>query len=396
MQVFKAYFKVMRGSSVSLAISLGVFLGLAVLFSFIIPKTLPGGFEQVKTPIAVINRDGESDLTQGLIDYLSRISRLIPYPDDEEKLQDALFYRNVEYILIIPPGFSEAFMSGENPIIQKVTVPGSTSGFYVDTGIDRFLNTVRLYKLYSGTDDEAELIEAAMADLAINTPVKMKSSVRNNSTPEPYSYYYAYCAYALIAMIMTGVSSVMITFNQPDLRMRNLCSPLSKRNMGLQIAAGHGVFALGCWGLLILGSIVLYGKDLLLSGLTGLYSLNTLAFAIVCTGIGFLLSGFVKSHGAQAGAINVIALGMSFFGGVFVPQEIMSKQVLGVAKFLPSYWFIKANDAIGQITGFNASSLRPIYSSILMQLGFAAAIFLMALFFNGGHFSFLQNKKCMD
>ena len=383
MQVFKTYFKVMRSSSMALAINLGIFLGLAILFSVAIPKTSPGGFEQVKAKIAVINRDGNRRLAQGLTDYLSHTSHLVAYPDDEEGLQDALFYRDVEYIVIIPSGFSEAFMSNVDPIIQKVTVPHSTSGFYADININRFLNTIRLHKLHGGMDDEAELIKAAKADLIVDTPITIKSFGRNNNTPQPYSYYYAYCAYALIAMIMTGVSSVMITFNQPDLYMRNICAPLTKRNMGLQLIAGHGVFALGCWGLLILGSIILHGKDLILSGLIGLYSLNTLVFAIVCTGISFLLGGSVKSHSAQAGAINVIALGMSFLGGVFVPQEIMGTQVLKVAKFLPSYWFIKANDAIGQIVEFNANSLllRPIYSSILIQLGFALVIFLGALFF---------------
>ncbi len=381
MQVFKAYFKVMRGSAISLAISLSVFMGLAVLFSFIAPKTAISSFEPTKIPVAVINRDGDAELAQGLVDYLAGTGRLVSYPDDEERLQDALFYRKVDYIAIIPSGFSDAFMSGEDCAIRKVIVPDSTSSYYVDMNIDRFLNTVRLHRLHSGEKDEVQLVAAAMADLAPDTPVTMISSgSTNNGYRQPYSYYYAYCAYALLAMIMTGVSSIMIAFNEKDLYMRNLCAPLPKRSMRLQLAAGHGVFALGCWGLLVLGSLILHGKSLLSSGLTGLYALNTLAFAVVCAGIGFLVGSSVKSYGAQAGAMNVIALGMSFLGGVFVPQSIMSKQVLAVAKFLPSYWFIRANDAIGGLSRFTGDSLRPIYGSILIQLGFAIAIFSVTLF----------------
>jgi ABC-2 type transport system permease protein len=380
MQVFKAYFKVMRGSAISLAISLSVFMGLAVLFSFIAPKTAISSFEPTKIPVAVINRDGDAELAQGLVDYLAGTGRLVSYPDDEERLQDALFYRKVEYIAIIPSGFSDAFMSGEDCAIRKVIVPDSTSSYYVDMSIDKFLNTVRLHRLYGGEKDEVQLVAAAMADLAVDTPVTMRSSGRVHDSPEPYSYYYAYCAYALLAMIMTGVSSIMIAFNEKDLYMRNLCAPLPKRSMRLQLAAGHGVFALGCWGILVLGSIILHGKSLLSSGLTGLYALNTLAFAVVCAGIGFLVGSSVKSYGAQAGAMNVIAMGMSFLGGVFVPQSIMSKQVLAVAKFLPSYWFILANDAIGGLSRFTGDSLRPIYGSILIQLGFAIAIFSVTLF----------------
>jgi ABC-2 type transport system permease protein len=380
MQVFRAYFKVMRGSAVSLTISLSVFVGLAVLFSFIAPKTSIADFEPTRTPVAVINRDGDAELAQGLVDYLARTSRLVQYPDDEEKLQDALFYRKVEYIAIIPSGFSDAFMSGGDCTIGKVIVPDSTSSYYVDMSIDKFLNTVRLHRLYGGEEFQAQLVAAAMADLAIDTPVAMRSFGRTHGSHEPYSYYYAYCAYALLAMIMTGVSSIMIAFNEPDLYMRNLCAPLPKRSMSLQLAAGHGVFALGCWGILVFGSIILHGKSLLPSGLVGLYSLNTLAFAVVCAGIGFLVGSSVKSYGAQAGAINVIAMGMSFLGGVFVPQSIMSKQVLAVAKFLPSYWFIRANDAISELSRFTGDSLRPIYGCILIQLGFAVAVFSVTLF----------------
>jgi ABC-2 type transport system permease protein len=321
MQVFKAYFKVMRGSAVSLTISLSVFLGLAVLFSFIAPRATVSDFESTRTPVAMINRDGDAELAQGLVDYLARTSRLVPYPDDEEGLQDALFYRKVEYIAIIPSGFSDAFMSGEDCAIRKVIVPNSTSSHYVDMSIDRFLNTVRLHRTYGTEESQVKLVEAAMADLDIDTPVTQKTFGGANGYRQPYSYYYAYSAYALLAMIMTGVSSIMIVFNKHDLYLRNLCAPLPKRSMSLQLAAGHGVFAFACWGILVLGSFVMHGKSLLPSGLVGLYSLNTLAFAVVCASVGFLVGNSVKSSGAQAGAINVITMGMSFLGGVFVPRS---------------------------------------------------------------------------
>ena len=95
--------------------------------------------------MAVVNRDREGALAQGIAEYLSQTHRVVDYPDDPEKLQDALFYRNVEYIVIIPEGFSERFMSESRSVIQKVVVPGSTSSHYVDMSIDRFLNTARLH-----------------------------------------------------------------------------------------------------------------------------------------------------------------------------------------------------------------------------------------------------------
>jgi len=138
MQVFKAYFKVMRGSAVSLTISLSVFVGLAVLFSLIAPKTPMSDFEPTRTPVAVINRDGDCELAQGLVDYLAYTSQPVPYPDDEEKLQDALFIVRWSTLLSFHPVFRCVHVR-EDCAIRKVVVPDSTSSHYVDMSIDNSL-----------------------------------------------------------------------------------------------------------------------------------------------------------------------------------------------------------------------------------------------------------------
>lgn len=379
MQAFRAYFKVMRASAGGIAIYLVVFLGLSIMFSFAGAPRTTGDFTQTKTPIAVVNRDKDAPLAQGLASYLAETNRVVDYPDDPEKLQDALFFRNVEYIVIIPDGFSADFMAGRRCAVQKVIVPDSVSGRYVDMRIDKYLNTVCLRLQYGGEESQARLAAAARADLAFETPVAIESASACGSSTQGFVYYYQYFAFAVLAMIMMGVSSIMMAFNKPDLYRRNLCAPIPARSMSLQLAAGHGVFAVGCWALLVSASLALYGKSLLSSGLMWLYCVNSLAFTIVSTSIGFLVGSSVRSHGAQAGAVNVIANGMSFLCGVFVPQSIMSKPVLAFARFLPAYWYVRANDAISALSRLTASTLRPIYGHILIQLLFAAAIFATAL-----------------
>ena len=379
MQVFRAYFKVMRASAGAISIYVAIFLGLSVAFSLAEAPQETGDFAQTRTSIAVINRDGEAPLAQGLADYLADTSGIVPYPDNPEKLQDALFFRNVEYIAIIPAGFSADFASGRDCAVQKVIVPGSISSRYVDMRIDKYLSTARLRRQYGGDQSEEQLVAAVGADLAQETPVAVLPSSATNGAAQGFVFYYRYFAYAVLATIMMGVSSIMMAFNKPDLLRRNLCAPIPARSRSLQLAAGHTVFALGCWSVLVLFSFVLYGRSLLSSGLVWLYCLNTLAFTVVSASIGFLIGSSVKSVGAQAGAVNVIANGMSFMCGVFVPQSILSKQVLDFGRFLPAYWYVRANDAISALYRPIASALRPIYGDMLIQLGFAAAIFATAL-----------------
>jgi ABC-2 type transport system permease protein len=64
---------------------------------------------------------------------------------------------------------------------------------------------------------------------------------------------------------------------------------------------------------------------------------------------------------------------------VFVPQEFLSERTLAAASFNPTYWYVKANNLIGSLSGFGSDSLSSVLTYMLIQLGFAAAILSVAL-----------------
>ena len=49
---------------------------------------------------------------------------------------------------------------------------------------------------------------------------------------------------------------------------------------------------------------------------------------------------------------NVVSLSLSFLGGVFVPLEVMGENVKAVSRFLPTYWYSTAVNAITDGKGF--------------------------------------------
>jgi ABC-2 type transport system permease protein len=194
-----------------------------------------------------------------------------------------------------------------------------------------------------------------------------------------YIYYFSYLAYTLLAVILLGVSSIMLAFNKPDVQRRMACGPIAARSINLQLAAGHAVFALSCWAVMMLFALILYGKALLSSEILGWLTLNSLIFTIVCTSIGLLVGSLIRDHNAQGAAVNMITLGMSFICGVFVPQSILSPAVLAFAKFLPGYWYIRAHESIRDLLLSPLATRAPLLSQMLIQLGFAAAIFSVTL-----------------
>ncbi len=69
---------------------------------------------------------------------------------------------------------------------------------------------------------------------------------------------------------------------------------------------------------------------------------------------------------------TVLSLGISFISGVMVPQEILSENVLNIAKFFPVYYFIKANNTY-------IDSLWDIRGELLMIILFAVVFLLVGL-----------------
>ena len=61
-----------------------------------------------------------------------------------------------------------------------------------------------------------------------------------------------------------------------------------------------------------------------------------------------------------SGIANILSLGMCFLCGVFVPMNIMDRNVLKVSQFLPVYWYENVNETLGSyshLTGEAAVSV---------------------------------------
>ena len=140
MQVFRTYFKIIKKQFGQLSIYIFIFLALSIAFSFTSPTNAVDGFTQSKARVAFINEDENSTLIEGFKEFLGSHSVYIPVQNVTDKLQDALFFRDVEYIVKIPKGFTKDIMSGKSSQINKTVVSGSTSSIYTDILFNKYFN----------------------------------------------------------------------------------------------------------------------------------------------------------------------------------------------------------------------------------------------------------------
>lgn len=378
MQVYKAFFKIIKKNIPELLIYIGIFLFFAVFLSSSGSDAQNTGFTAAKSNIVFINNDNNTKLTEGLKNYLSKNAYIVDMADDEQQLQDALFFREIEYFIRVPEGFTDRLLDGKDMELQKTTVPDSITGIYIDTMVNKYLNTAKIYINNLDNSSEEQIVNYIEKDLAKETKVRLNNANNQSPNNQNYVFYFNYLAYSLFAVLILGVCAVMLVFNNSNLKRRNLCSPVKIRNINLQLVLGNLSFALVTWFIMIAASLVIYKEFMFsLNGL--LLLLNSFIFTLAALSISFLIANVVKSRGAMSAAANVVALGSSFISGVFVPQELLGKTVLNIASFTPTYWYIKANNSIANIVNFNMENLMPIISSMLIVLVFAVAILAVAL-----------------
>ncbi|HEX3026730.1 MAG TPA: ABC transporter permease [Clostridia bacterium] len=378
MQVFKVYFKILKSNLPVMMIYVGIFIALAIGLSSFGGSNSALNFTPTKTNIAFINNDHPSPLTNSLKSYLSRNANIVPLTDDTQDLQDALFYNRVDYIVRIPKGFTQNFLSGKNDIrLEKTSIPNSVSSVNMDFLVNRYLNTASLFEKSLPGVSQTQLATDISGNLKTAADVHL-TSFGSPAEKSGFIYYFTYFAYVIAAVLILGVSSIMTVFNESDLKSRNLCSPVKAVHINMQLLLGNLTFSFVTWALFMGLSVLIYRESLPNRHFI-LLCLNSLVLMLAWLSISFLVGNLIRSRSAQSAAANVLALGSSFIGGVFVPQALLGKTVQTIASFTPTYWYIKALNDINSLVVGSAANLMPIFYCMLIQLGFAVAIVAVSL-----------------
>jgi ABC-2 type transport system permease protein len=379
MQVFRTYYKILKTQAVPVLIYAALFFGMLTM-SMNNRSGEGGQFEARKVSAMIINKEGENDLMKGFLDYLGNYVKYVEPKEEEQAIQDALYYREVSYILTIPEGFIDSFYREGGLGLRKQTAPDSMEAITIDTAINNYFNMARIYQKYLPGITAQQLHSYVKAYLEQQTRVSLGKENENavlvgNSHNR---FYFNSLGYIIIAVFIVSVSTVMLSFHGVDIRRRHFASPVTVRSLNMQLILANLAFVLiYLAAFIVVGYLTNHNRMLNIN--TFLFWLNAAAFALVALSISYLVGISVKSTKAVTALSTALSLGMAFLSGMFVPQEYLGEPVLKVASFTPAYWYVKANGAIETLTSSAWAQLSAIFSYMAIQFGFAAAIISVAL-----------------
>lgn len=361
MTVFKTFWKVVKKYKGTIIL----YTSMLIIFGGINLQTNNTATTYVdkKPDILIINNDKEEGLTKNLINYINENTNIKEIKNDEEAINDALFYRDVNYIIYIPKNYRKDVLEGKNPPINI-----KSSKDYNSSLAEMILkNYIKIQNIYANEiKDEKEIINSINNTLTKKSNIQTTTKLDTNKLLK-VSRYFNFASYSIMAVIIYIVCLVLNSFNNETVRKRTIISSMNYKEHSKQILFASLLYSIIVWILYVLLGIILLG-DILLQTRGLIYILNVLIFTITSLTIALLISSLIKNKGAISGVVNVVALGSAFLCGSFIPLEWLPNSVLRISKILPTYYYAITNDKLATIEILNLNSLKPLFFNMLILI----------------------------
>ncbi len=323
-------------------------------------------FEEAKPDVLIVNKDKENSISKGLEDYIAKHAEIKKINiNDEEKINDAIFYRDVNYVIYIPENFGSDILNGKNPTLEYKS-SGDEYSSYSEMLVEKYIKTALIYRDYY-TDDE--LVEKINEVVDTNIKTELKTTL-DTSKLSSMTRYFNFLNYALLAGCVYCISMILSIIKETNVRKRTIISSFDYKKYNRIVLLSNSIVIFAMWVLyMILGTILF--KDLMLTSNGLAYIINSFVFALCSLTIGFLIGNITQNKNAVGGIVNVVALGSSFLCGCFVPFEYMPSYAIKIAHILPTYYYVSNNELIKTIETFNLDMIKPLLINGGIIIGFS-------------------------
>ncbi len=370
MTVFKTFFRIVN----KLKPTIILYTALLIIFGAVNMKTSDNNinFVNSKPDILIINQDVNKGLTKNLIDYMKKNSNIVKIENNEEKINDALFYREVSYVIYIPKDYRKNVLLGKNPKLD-IKKTDEYDAHLSEMMLKRYIKLQNIYNEEAGSEDE--LITLINDNINDDVNIKITSKVDTSKTYN-IAYYFNFASYSILAIIIYIICLVLCSFKEESISKRINISSINYKSHNNKILLASIVFSSIVWLLFVIIGVIVVG-DIMFS-IRGLISIiNSFIFTFCALTLSILISSLTNNKNAISGIVNVIALGSAFLCGAFVPAEYLPSSVLNFAHILPAYYYINSNDLLKNIDVINISSMHPIIINMVIIIIFSILFIIL-------------------
>ena len=375
MRVFKTYFLILNRYKGTVFLYFAVFLSLTLIMAKVNGADTEKAFEQKRLDVAIVDKDRGS-FNEAVEEYFGSYNNITTMKYDEEKITDALYWKKLDYVLVIPDGFSKELENGKWMDLSCMKVPGYFDSVYFESELQMYLQKLQMLVRNGYTMEEAQ--KELMKVQKQETKVTLASFV-NEKQGDINTHFFLYVPYLFIAVGVAGIGLVLLRLNGREVKERTECGALPMRNRIGGMVAAIAVFGILLYALVLIIDVILSKGSILHDMRLPWFLLNIFAMLLFGMSLGFFAGMVAKSTDAMNAIVNVVSLVLCFLGGIFVPREFFGGGVGKVAKLVPTYWYAVNNEEIGQMTKATSSFVKNMLIQSGIVIAYAVVFFAVTL-----------------
>lgn len=369
MTVFKTFWKIVnkyKGTIIGYTVLLLIFGTLSMS-----SNDVTDDFKSSKPDVIIVDND-KSVLSNNLVKYFNDNANILDIDLEEEKIDDAIFYRDANYVIYIDEGYEADVLNGNNPEIN-IKSSGDYSSSLAEMLLKRYLKIQDV--LHDEFSDKSILVEKTNDSLKTNANVELATKI-NTTELTRLSRYYNFASYSIIAVVMFIICLVLSSFNEESVKKRTIISSMNYKKYNKCIMLSSILYVLfvvilyTILGFIVFGSIMFSKRGLI-------YILNTFIFAVVALALSLLVSTLVNKKEAVSGIVNVVALSQAFLCGAFIPVMWLPDSVLKLSHVFPAYYYINSNELLASLEVLNFSNLKLIFINMVVMILFIVIFIIL-------------------
>lgn len=326
-------------------------------------------FQGVRPGIGIMD-ESNSSLSRELVSYVEKNSVSLASPETIEKARENIFLEAADAYIVIPKDFETRLRQGR-PAVDMIYDNKDMAAHILESQLQKYLMLLKATQTPGGYDPAR--VEKAMESKTTVAFLDKAHDHKNTYREAWFRFYFNFLGYVIPAIYIGVIGLAMSDFQQEEVSKRIHSSAQSTLKTQIQTYLGQFVVASLVTICFIFLAIVIQKGNLADIPLTK-YLINLGIFSLTILSFTFLINNLTSNKNVKNGLSIALSLGTAFISGVMIPQEFISGFTLQLARFFPTYYFVKINDL---------AEIQPndFYTNLAIQGLFGLAFLVAGIYF---------------
>ncbi|VYU55707.1 ABC transporter permease [Clostridium tertium] len=360
MTIFKATLKRLFRQKINL-----LFLIVLPLIFMVIAFSGSNGTAPLK--VTIIDND-KTAVTENIINNIKDKAEV--NFDAEDTIQDNLINNEIDYAIVIPNGYTDSLINGEDPILKTFEAKEGNTSTAIKASLNNYINILKTFAKNSN-GDEQKFYDAVKYYSDGSYKLSYTSVDKGEGNKSKTDTAMAFIVLNLL-FSATSATSIMLKDREKNVFTRLFTTPMTRFKYVFQSLLSFLVITFAQITLYFLVFRYVFKFNLGDSPLS-LYILF-LIFGIFTISLGVFITTHAKDLRVSGTISTLVILPFAMLGGCFWPREVMPTVLQNISKVIPTTWINSSNSNVlyGATLGNEMTTIVLLLGISLILLGLSS------------------------